>query len=197
MNINEIQSKKNKTKITMLTAYDYPMAAIIDQAGVDIILVGDSLANVVLGLKSTREVGMDEMLHHAKAARRAVKKAMLVGDMPYDAYQENVGACVDHAKRFIEEAGCDAVKVEWFDQCVDVTKKIVASGIAVMGHVGLTPQTADRSGGFKVRGKDSASAKEIIRNAKDLQSAGCFSIVLECIPSQIAEIITKAGYRVQ
>ena len=175
----------------MLTAYDYPLASLVDAAGVDMILVGDSLANVVLGLDSTKEVGMVEMIHHAKAANRAVNQALLIGDMPFESYQSDSDKAVDNAKRFIQEAGCNAVKLEWFDQCLEVTQKIVQAGIPVMGHVGLTPQTAEQLGGFKVQGKDADSACRIIQHAKELEENGCFSIVLECIPTPIAEIITK------
>ena len=190
--IELIKNKKQKhEKIIMLTAYDYPLAKLVDEVGVDIILVGDSLANVVLGLESTREVGMEVMIHHAKAVRRGVKQALLVGDMPYDSYQVDSQQAVMNAKRFIEEAGCEAVKLEWFDECVMVAQKIGEAGIAVMGHVGLTPQTAENLGGFKVQGKDALSAQKIIEHAKALEGAGCFSIVLECIPLQIAKIITE------
>ena len=190
--IQYIQSKKsNGQKITMLTAYDYPLASLVDAAGVDIILVGDSLANVVLGLESTTEIGMTEMIHHAKAANRAVKRALLVGDMPFESYPSDSDMAVVNAKRFVDEAGCNAVKLEWFDQCLEVAEKIVNAGIPVMGHVGLTPQTAEKLGGFKVQGKDAVSARKIIQHAKDLEAKGCFSIVLECIPVPIAEIITQ------
>ena len=190
--IELIKNKKQKhEKIIMLTAYDYPLAKLVDEVGVDIILVGDSLANVVLGLESTREVGMEVMIHHAKAVRRGVKQALLVGDMPYDSYQVDSQQAVMNAKRFIEEAGCEAVKLEWFDECVMVAQKIGEAGIAVMGHVGLTPQTAENLGGFKVQGKDALSAQKIIEHARALERAGCFSIVLECIPLQIAKIITE------
>jgi len=189
--IQQIQAKKaNSQKITMLTAYDYPLALLIDLAGVDMILVGDSLANVVLGLESTTEIGMVEMLHHAKAVNRAVKHALLIGDMPFESYQADSDKAVDNAKRFVNEAGCNAVKLEWFDHCLEVAEKIVQAGIPVMGHVGLTPQTAEKLGGFKVQGKDAESARKIIQHAKDLERKGCFSIVLECIPVQIAKIIT-------
>ena len=185
-----LEKKRRHQKITMLTAYDYPLASLIDQAGIDIILVGDSLANVVLGLESTREIGMEEMLHHAKAASRGVKTALLIGDMPYGSYKDEKLA-VKNAKRFISEAGCNAVKLEWFDDCPSVAGAMVDAGIAVMGHVGLTPQTLKSKEEFKVQGKDAASAKKIITHAKDLEKKGCFSIVLECIPDKIAEIITK------
>ncbi|MFA5060506.1 MAG: 3-methyl-2-oxobutanoate hydroxymethyltransferase [Candidatus Omnitrophota bacterium] len=183
--------KKRRQKITVLTAYDHPLASLVDQAGIDIVLVGDSLANVVLGLASTREVGMSEMIYHAKAVRRAIKKAFLIGDMPFESYQIDAGLAVGNARRFVEEAGCDAVKLEWFDQCLEATKAIVGEGIPVMGHVGLTPQTADKLGGLKVQGKEAGSARQIIRQAIDFEKAGCFSIVLECVPAQVAKIISE------
>src|SRR5476651_1891341 len=183
--IEQIKAQKvKKERITMLTAYDYPIASFLDEAGIDIILVGDSLANVVLGLESTTEVGMKEMLHHVKAVVRAVKNAMVIGDMPFDSYQLNPRAAVDNARQFIEE-GCQAVKLEWFEDCPRVASAIVKAGIAVMGHVGLTPQTAQKLGGMKVQGKDVSSAKVIIENAKVLQDSGCFSVVLECIPMEV------------
>lgn len=189
--INDILSMKGKQKITMLTAYDYPLASIIDKAGIDMILVGDSVANVVLGLESTTQVGMTEMLHHAKAVRRAVRHALVIGDMPFESYQLDTSVAVKNAKRFIEESGCDTVKLEWFDKCLEVTEAIIKSGISVMGHIGLTPQTADKLGGFKVQGKDAEAAKRLIQQARDLERLGCFSIVLECVPDAIAALITE------
>ncbi len=190
--IADIQAKKTAhQKITMLTAYDFPLAALEDQAGIDMILVGDSLANVVLGLKSTTEVGMNEMLIFAKAVRRGVSHALVIGDMPYESYQVNPRESVKNAKRFMEEAGCDAVKLEWFDKCLEVTQQIIQAKIPVMGHIGLTPQTAEKLGGFKVQGKDAEAAKRLIDQAKELERIGCFSIVLECVPDQVAEIITR------
>ncbi len=192
MTIQDILGKaKAGRPITMLTAYDFPLAGFIDEAGIDIVLVGDSLANVVLGLDSTTEVGMKEMLHHARAVRRAVKNAVVIGDMPFDAYQSNPKAAVANAQQFID-IGCDAVKLEWFDECPAVAAAIVKAGIAVMGHVGLTPQTAEKIGGMKVQGRDAASARAILDNARVLQEAGCFSIVLECIPMQLAKQITES-----
>lgn len=182
-----LQKKKRGEKIVMLTAYDYPLASFIDQCGIDIVLVGDSLANVVLGLDSTRQVNMSVMLHHAKAVRRAVRQAFLVGDMPYGSYEKPKRA-VKNAKRFLKEAGCDAVKVEWFDNCPKVAAVMVKSGIPVMGHVGLTPQTARA---FRVQGKDADSARRILQQAQALAKSGCFSIVLECIPQRLAAQITK------
>lgn len=189
--VKEILSRKGKRKITMLTAYDYPLASLVDKAEIDIILVGDSLANVVLGLDSTTKVGMSEMLHHAKAVTRAVKHALVIGDMPYESYQLNPEDSVKNARRFIEEAKCDCVKLEWFDKCLEVTEKIIKAGIPVMGHIGLTPQTADKLGGFKVQGKDAEAAKRLIEQALALEELGCFAIVLECVPDKIAEMITK------
>jgi len=189
--VREILSLKGKRKITMLTAYDYPLASLIDKAGIDMILVGDSVANVVLGLESTTQVGMNEMIHHCKAVTRAVKNALVIGDMPYESYQINPEESVKNARRFIDEAKCEAVKLEWFDKCLEVTESIIKAGIPVMGHIGLTPQTADKLGGFKVQGKDAEGALRLIEQAIELEKLGCFSIVLECVPSKIAEIITK------
>jgi 3-methyl-2-oxobutanoate hydroxymethyltransferase len=189
--VQDILALKNKRKLTMLTAYDYPLASLVDKAGIDMILVGDSLANVVLGLESTTQVGMPEMLHHAKAVTRAVKNALVIGDMPYDSYQVNPEESVKNAARFINEAKCDAVKLEWFDKCLEVTEKIIKAGIPVMGHIGLTPQTAEKIGGFKVQGKDAEAAQRLIEQATALENLGCFSLVLECVPDKIAGIITK------
>jgi len=191
MEIKDILSLKGKRKITMLTAYDYPIASLIDKAGIDMILVGDSLANVVLGLDSTTQVGMQEMLHHAKAVTRAVKHSLVIGDMPYNSYQVNPQNAVENALRFINEALCQAVKLEWFDKCLEVAKGIIQAGIPVMGHIGLTPQTADKIGGFKVQGKDADTARRLIEQATALEKLGCFSILLECIPDRITELITK------
>jgi 3-methyl-2-oxobutanoate hydroxymethyltransferase len=185
-----LDKKKNHQKITMLTAYDFPLASLIDRTGIDMILVGDSVANVLLGLQSTTQVGMPEMIHHSKAVARAVKSAMVIGDMPYESYQINPSESVKNAKRFIDEAGCDTVKLEWFDRCLEVTEAIIKAGIGVMGHIGLTPQTADKLGGFKVQGKDAEAAQRLIQQALDLERLGCFSIVLECVPDKIAQIIT-------
>ncbi len=161
LSAKDIQARKNKQKITMLTAYDYPLALLMDRAGIDAVLVGDSVANVVLGLESTTQVGMPEMLHHAKAVTRAVKHALVVGDMPFESYQLNPSEALKNARRFIEEAHCGAVKLEWFDRCLEVTEAVCRAGIPVMGHIGLTPQTADKLGGFKVQGKDAAAAQRL------------------------------------
>ncbi len=183
--------KQAGRKIAMLTAYDYPTGRLVDEAGVDVVLVGDSLGMVVLGYDSTTPVTMDEMLHHAKATRRGVQRALLVGDMPFMSFRVSVSDTVRNAARFVQEARCDAVKVEWKVGIEDVVKAIVDAGIPVMGHVGLTPQTAQAEGGFKVRGKDAESAERIVAQAVSLQEVGCFAVVLECIPSVLAAEITQ------
>jgi 3-methyl-2-oxobutanoate hydroxymethyltransferase len=186
-----IEKKRHGVPITLLTAYSFPLASIIDNSGIDIILVGDSVANTELGLESTRSVTMREMLHHAKAVRRGVRNALLVGDMPYEGYQLDLSDALNNAKRFMEEAGCDAVKLEWFQKCPEVTESILKAGIPVMGHIGLTPQTADKIGGFKVQGQDAERATKIIKQALLLESLGIFSLILECVPDVLAGIITK------
>lgn len=186
-----MQMKIEGKKITMLTAYDFPLAYFIDKVGIDIILVGDSLGMVVLGYENTIPVTMDEMLHHAKAVKRAVKYALVVGDMPYMSFHTSKEEAVYNAGRFIKEAGCDAVKVEFYPGIVEIAKAIVSAGIPVMGHIGLTPQTAMQLGGFKVQGKDAETAKALIDTAISFEEVGCFSIVLECIPDKVAKIITE------
>ncbi|MBI5873444.1 MAG: 3-methyl-2-oxobutanoate hydroxymethyltransferase [Candidatus Omnitrophica bacterium] len=190
MTVNDIKKLKGKRKIVMLTAYDYPMAGAAEKAGIDIILVGDSLANVVLGLDSTKDVTMDQMIYHAKAARRGAKNTFIVGDMPFEAYQKDIRDSVKNAKRFIDEAGCDAVKLEWFQQALEATSLVIKAGIPVIGHIGLTPQTAENIGGFRVQGKDADAAKRLIEQARQFEDLGCFAILLECVPDKVAEIIT-------
>jgi len=194
MTIAELQNKKKQgKKITLLTAYDYPSANLLEKAGIDIILIGDSLGMSVLGYDSTTLVTMDEMIHHAKAARRGAKNAFLVGDMPLKGCQGAVSDVVKNAQRFMKEAGCDAVKIEGAGgDALDKVKAIIKSGIPVMGHVGLTPQTADKLGGFKVQGKDAETAGKIISEAKLLETAGCFSVILECVPTELAGTITQS-----
>ncbi len=179
-------------KIVMITAYDYPSALIADQAGVDMILVGDSLAMVVLGYDSTVSVTMDEMLHHAKAARRGAKDAILVADMPFGSFQEGPQQAIHNAVRFLKEAGMDAVKLEGGLHQAEVARALVQSGIPVMGHIGLLPQLVSASGGFKVQGRDAAGAKRLIADAKAMEQAGCFSLVLEAIPDRLAGLITRS-----
>ena len=187
-----ITMKKNGEKISMLTAYDASFAALIDAAGIDIVLVGDSLGNVLLGYNSTVPVTMEEMLHHCKAANRGIKQALLVGDMPFMSYQVSHSEAIANAGRFLKEAGCDAVKLEGGTEVCDTVKAIVKAGIPVMGHIGLTPQTASQLGGYKVQGKDADSARRLLHSARDLEAAGVFAVVLECIPAQLSELITSA-----
>jgi len=190
--IPELLKKKQQNEpITMLTAYDFPMASQIDEAGVDIILVGDSLAMVVLGYDSTLPVTMEDMLHHSKAVSRAVKRALVIGDMPFMSYQVSTEKAVENAGRFLKEAGCDAVKLEGGKNVVDKIEAIVKAGIPVMGHIGLTPQSATALGGYKVQGKDLNSAKELIEDAISICDAGVFAIVLECVPDELARVITQ------
>lgn len=193
--LSDIQFFKEQNKpFTVLTAYDFPFAKLLDEAGVDMILVGDSLANVVLGLESTREVGIEEMVYHAKAVCRAVERAFVVGDMPYGAYQGELkpGFEPGTPARRLLEAGCDAVKVEWFDRCPEVVRRLCADGVPVVGHVGLTPQTAEETGGFKVRGRTAQAAKQVYDQALALEEAGCFSVVVECVPDRVAGVVTRA-----
>ena len=186
-----VNMKKEGRRISMLTAYDASFARMLDQAGVDIVLVGDSLGMVVLGYESTVPVTMDEMLHHCKAARNGVSRALLVGDMPFMSYQVDVRDAIANAGRFVKEAGCDAVKLEGGEEACEAVAAIVRAGIPVMGHIGLTPQTAGKLGGFKVQGKDVDSARKLIDAARSIEKAGAFSLVLECIPDQLGEIITE------
>jgi 3-methyl-2-oxobutanoate hydroxymethyltransferase len=189
--VKDILALKNKRKITMLTAYDYPLALLVDQAGIDLILVGDSLANVVLGLESTTQVGMAEMIHHAKAVTRAVKHALVIGDMPFMSYNTSERDAILNAGRFMKEGGADAVKLEGGVGVKDIVKAIVKAGIPVMGHIGLTPQTISMLGGFKVQGKDAGGAQKIIDDAVALEEAGAFSVLLEAVPAPIAKKVTE------
>ncbi|NLD37102.1 MAG: 3-methyl-2-oxobutanoate hydroxymethyltransferase [Desulfatiglans sp.] len=185
------QKKMNGEKITMLTAYDYSAATLVDQAGIDTILIGDSLGNVMLGYNSTVPVTMDEMLHHCRAVSRAVKNGFVIGDMPFMSYQVSIEKAVENAGRFMKEGNCDAVKLEGGSEMAPAVNAIVKAGIPVCGHLGLTPQTATMLGGYKVQGKDAASARKIIHSAKDLEEAGAFMIVFECIPDSLAARITE------
>ncbi len=178
-------------KISMMTAYDYPTAGLVDQADIDTILVGDSLGMVVLGYESTVPVTMDEMIHHCKAVRRGSQNCFVIGDMPFMSYQISVEKAVENAGRFIKEAGCEAVKLEGGSEMAPVVKAIADAGIPVCAHIGLTPQTATKLSGFKVQGKDAESARELLTSAVDLENAGAFMIVLECIPDQVAGRITE------
>jgi len=185
-----MQKKEEGQKITMMTAYDYPTASLVDQAEIDTILIGDSLGMVVLGYESTVPVTMDEMIHHSKAVSRGVKSGFIIGDMPFMSYQVSPEPAIVNAGRFIKEAGCDAVKVEGGSEMAHVVRAIVNAGIPVCAHIGLTPQTATKLSGFKVQGKDAESASAMIKSAIDLEQAGAFMIVMECIPDLLAKKIT-------
>jgi 3-methyl-2-oxobutanoate hydroxymethyltransferase len=187
----DIIAKKGMEKIVMLTAYDASFARMLESAGVDMLLVGDSLGMVVLGYESTVPVTMDEMIHHAAAVRRGAPGTMLVGDMPFLSYQVAKKEAVANAGRFFKEAGCDAVKLEGGHEVCKAVRAIIDAGMPVMGHIGLTPQTAGKLGGFKVQGKDVESARRLLKEAKALEEAGVFSLVLECIPDGLANIISE------
>jgi 3-methyl-2-oxobutanoate hydroxymethyltransferase len=184
--------KKKGEKITMLTAYDYPTALIVDQAGTDIILVGDSLGMVVLGYDSTLPVTMEDMIHHTKAVSRATKHAMVVGDMPFMSYQVSIEDAMYNAGRFLQEAGAQGVKLEGGREVAELTRRITSAGIPVMAHIGLTPQSVHQFGGYKIQGKEDEAAKRILEDAKILEEAGAFSIVLECVPAKLAGMITQS-----
>ena len=191
--ISELQQKKeSRKKITMMTAYDYPMASLVDESGIDTILVGDSLGMVVLGYDSTVPVTMDEMLHHCKAVSRGAERSFIIGDMPFMSYHVSVEQAVENAGRFIKESGCDAIKLEGGSDMAPVVRAIVKAGIPVCAHIGLTPQTATMLSGFKVQGKDAESAQELMESAQNLETAGAFMIVMECIPDLLAANITEA-----
>ena len=184
--------KKRGEKITMITAYDYPTAAVVDEAGIDLILVGDSLGMVVLGYDSTLPVTMDVMIHHTKAVTRAVSRALVIGDMPFMSYQVSVDEAVRNAGRFLQEAGAQAVKLEGGREVAEVTRRIAAAGIPVMAHLGLTPQSVHQLGGYKVQGKGNEAANRILEDAKILEEAGAFSVVLECVPTELGRAVTEA-----
>lgn len=187
-----LKEKKQKgEKITMLTAYDYATAMLLEEAGIDVALVGDSVGNVVLGFENTLAVTMDDMIHHVKAVVRGVKNTMVVGDMPFLSYHISIPEAVRNAGRFIQEGGAQAVKLEGGRERVDVIKAILDAEIPVMGHIGLTPQSVHQFGGFKVQGRDLETAKKLIEDAKALEKAGVFSIVLEGVPAALAKKITE------
>ncbi len=191
--VPDIRARKNSgTPITMLTAYDYPLALLVDRAGTDMILVGDSLGMVVLGYPDTISVTMEEMIHHIKAVSRAVKSALVVGDMPFGSYNVSAEKAVENANRIMKEGRADCVKLEGGGPMVRVAEAIVKSGTPVQGHIGLTPQTASALGGFRVQGKSADAAKALLDDAKALDQAGCFSLVLEAIPAPIAQMITES-----
>lgn len=185
------QKKERGEPISMLTAYDYPTALAVDNAGVDSILVGDSLAMVVLGYENTLSVTMEDMLHHSRAVARGAKSALLIGDMPFMSYQVSVEEATRNAGRFLQQGGMDAVKLEGGRERADAIRSITSAGIPVMGHLGLTPQSINQLGGFRAQGKTAVAAKRLVEDALILEEAGAFSIVLESVPARLAELISK------
>ncbi len=189
--INQIKEMKQKgEKISMLTAYDYATAKIIDEAGIPLILVGDSLGMVVLGYESTIPVTMEDMLHHTKAVVRGTKQALVIGDMPFMTYHVSIEDALRNATRFIQEAGAQTVKLEGGITVAEKIRRIVDCGIPVMGHIGLTPQSIHQFGGFKVQGKTSEAASRLLEDARAVDEAGAFAVVLETVPAPLAKLIT-------
>jgi len=192
--VTTVKLKEMKTrgeKITVLTCYDYSKAILLDKAGIDVLLVGDSLGMVLLGYDSTIPVTMEDMIIHTKAVSRGTKNALLVADMPFMSYQISTGESVKNAGRFLQEAGANAVKLEGGREIAPTVQAIIAAGIPVMGHLGLTPQSVNKLGGYRVQGKDEAAARIILNNALALQDAGVFAIVLECVPAALAKMVTN------
>jgi len=183
--------KSKGEKITMFPAYDYPMASFLDRAGADIVIIGDSLAMVIMGQDHTISVTMDEMIHHCKPVVKACKRALVVGDMPFGSYQVSEDQAVSNAIRFMKEGGVEAVKIEGGGMVANTASAIVKAGVPVIGHIGLTPQTVFQLGGYKVQGKSATIAKGIIEDALVLEKAGVFAIVMECIPAPVSKIITQ------
>jgi 3-methyl-2-oxobutanoate hydroxymethyltransferase len=192
VSINEIKEMKTKKeKIVMLTAYDYSTAKLVDEAGVPLILVGDSLGMVILGYESTIPVTMDEMIHHTKAVVRGTKQALVIGDMPFMTYHTNISDALRNAARFIQEGGAQAVKLEGGVTVAETVKRIVECGIPVMGHIGLTPQSIHQLGGHKVQGKTPEAAERLLKDARALEQAGAFAVVLELVPAPLSRLITQ------
>jgi 3-methyl-2-oxobutanoate hydroxymethyltransferase len=183
------EMKRRGEPIVMVTAYDFPSSVVAEEAGVDVVLVGDTAAMVVLGYDATTPVGMGEMLTMAAAVRRGLRTPLLIGDMPFGSYERSNEHAIENAQRFVKEAGCDAIKLERGGPSVERAAAIAASGIPVMGHVGLTPQTASALGGFKTQGRTAESAAQIARDAFALQAAGCFAIVFEAVPASVADAL--------
>ena len=186
------KAKEEGRKLVMMTAYDYPFGLLADEAGVDIVLVGDSLGMVVMGLDGTVEVTMEHMIHHIKAVVRGCKGPLVVGDMPFMSYNISVEEAVRNAGRLMKEGGCDVVKLEGGVDFAPTVAAIVKAGIPVQGHIGLTPQTASALGGFKMQGKDVAAARRIIEDAKALEDAGVFSMILEAVPAPLGKLVAEA-----
>jgi 3-methyl-2-oxobutanoate hydroxymethyltransferase len=190
--VHDIQkAKQDNRKLVMMTAYDYPFGLMADEAEVDIVLVGDSLGMVVMGLSGTVAVTIEDMIHHIKAVMRGCKTALVVGDMPFMSYNTSIREAIANAGRLMKEGGCDVVKLEGGVHFAPVVEAIVKAGIPVQGHIGLTPQTSSALGGFKMQGKDAAAAKQIIDDAQALEAAGAFSIVLEAVPAPLGQLIAE------
>jgi 3-methyl-2-oxobutanoate hydroxymethyltransferase len=181
----------NRKKITCLTAYDYPTARLMDEAGMDIVLVGDSVGMVMLGYDTTLPLTIDEALHHTKAVRRGVQRALVVADMPYGSYHGDLSEAVRNAMRFVKEAGAEAVKIEGGERRLELISRLTDAEIPVMGHVGLTPQSVNALGGYRVQGKTPATAEQVLRDARSVEAAGAFAIVLEAMPRELAAEITR------
>ncbi|GAB4254504.1 3-methyl-2-oxobutanoate hydroxymethyltransferase [Deferrisoma sp.] len=191
--IPEIRERKRRgPPLVMITAYDYPTARIVDQAGVDLILVGDSLAMVCLGYPDTVPVTLDEMIHHTAAVARGAERALVVGDLPFLSYQVSREQAIESAGRLVKEARADCVKLEGGRSQADKIEAIVTAGIPVMAHIGLTPQTATQLGGFKVQGRDPEAARALLEDAKAVEAAGAFAVVLECVPTKLATRISQS-----
>jgi 3-methyl-2-oxobutanoate hydroxymethyltransferase len=192
VSINEIKEMKTrKEKIVMLTAYDYSTAKLVDEAGIPLILVGDSLGMVMLGYESTIPVTMDEMIHHTKAVVRGTKQALVIGDMPFMTYHTNTADALRNAARFIQEGGAQAVKLEGGVTVAETVKRIVECGIPVMGHIGLTPQSVHQLGGHRVQGKTPEAAERLLNDARALEQAGAFAVVLELVPAPLSKLISQ------
>jgi 3-methyl-2-oxobutanoate hydroxymethyltransferase len=184
---------RDKKKITCLTAYDYPTARLLDEAGVDVVLVGDSVAMVALGYDSTLPLTMEEALHHTKAVRRGVQRALMVADMPYGSYHGDLNEALRNALRFVKEAGAEAVKIEGGERRLELITRLTEAEIPVMGHVGLTPQSVNALGGYRVQGKTQEAAQQVMRDARAVEAAGAFAIVLEALPRELAAEITRSA----
>ena len=190
--IFDLQAKVERgEKIFQVTAVDYPTAQLVDRSGIDCILVGDSLGMTALGYSGTVPVTMDEMIHHAKAITRAVKRAIVVGDLPLGAYHASTADAINNSMRMLKEGGTDVVKIEGGEDFAETAAAVIRSGIPVMGHIGLTPQLVSKLGGFKVQGKDASAGAQLLKDALSMEKAGCFAIVLEAIPDRVAQLITE------
>ena len=187
-----MEMKQKGEKISMLTSYDYTMAGLVDKAGVDAILVGDSASNVMAGNGTTLPITVEQMIYHAKSVVKAVNRALVVCDMPFGSYQVNAAEGVSNAIRIMKESGCDALKLEGGEEIIDTVKRILDAGIPVMGHLGLTPQSINKFGSYAVRAKDDAEAEKLLNDARLLDEVGCFSLVMEKVPAKLAAEVTKA-----